>query len=339
METFDEYWRRGRRGRDMSWSRVLLLFPWVVGLVLAIWLVWDVAYTVEPYEQAVVLRFGKYHATTMPGLHWKLPLVDEVLKVSVEEHGLRLPFGLVSGGQEPSAHSAQERKEEETLMLTGDLNTASVEWTVQWKVTEPSQFLFRFPHDEWDERIARELLTTVARTVMNRLVGDYSFDEVIGAKRSDIAVEARQDIQRILDAYVCGLTVTALQMQRVIPPDRVKPAFDKVNASIQEKQKLENEAESTRNKLIPEAKATRDRLIREAEGYAARRRAEAQGEIEALLAKYHAYQRAPEITRQRLYLDAMLDVLQGVKDKTIIDSDLKQLFPLLNLDPKGSTSR
>jgi membrane protease subunit HflK len=317
--------------------RFLPLFPWIVGLVLGFWLLWDVAYTVEPYEQAVVLRFGKYHATTMPGLHFKVPLVDQVLKVSVEEHGLLLPFGLVSAGEQtpqPSAH-----KEEDTLMLTGDLNTASVEWTVQWKVTEPSQFLFRFPHRDWDEHFAQELLTTVARTVMNRLVGDYSFDEVIGAKRSDIAVDARQGIQRILDAYDCGLTVTALQMQRVIPPERVKPAFDKVNASIQEKQKLENEAESTRNKLIPEAKANRDKLIREAEGYAARRRAEAQGEIEALLAKYHAFQRAPEVTRERLYLEAMQDVLQGVKDKTIIDSDLKHLFPLLNLDPKGSTSR
>jgi membrane protease subunit HflK len=339
MATYDEYSRRGRRAQEEPWMRFLPLFPWVVGLGLALWLVWDVAYTVEPYEQAVVLRFGKYHATTMPGLHLKVPLADQVIKVSVEEHGLLLPFGLVSGGQETMAAAIEARKEEETLMLTGDLNTASVEWTVQWKVTEPAQFLFRFPHHEWDERYARELLTTVTRTVMNRLVGDYSFDEVIGAKRSDIAVDARQDIQRILDSYVCGLTVTALQMQRVIPPERVKPAFDKVNASIQEKQKLENEAESTRNKLIPEAKANRDRLIREAEGYAARRKAEAEGEIEALLAKYHAYQRAPEITRERLYLDAMLEVLQGVKDKTIIDSDLKQVFPLLNLDPKGSTSR
>jgi len=204
-------------------------------------------------------------------------------------------------------------------------------------VTEPAQFLFRFPQDA-NNRFAESLLTTVARTVMNRLVGDYSFDEVIGAKRSDLAFEARRDAQRILDAYACGITVTALQMQRVIPPDRVKPAFDRVNASIQQKQKLENDAEAARNKMIPEARANRDRLIREAEGYASRRRAEANGEIEALLAKYHAYQRAPEVTRQRLYLEAMQEVLQGVKNKTIIDSELKQLLPLLNLDAKGETS-
>ena len=338
MEPFEDYRRRGPGAMPSeAWQRYLPLFPWIVGLILALWLMSDISYTVKPYEQAVVLRFGKYHATTLPGLHFKVPLVDQVMKVSVEEHGLRLPFGRPSHAEE-EPFEPQRHVEEETLMLTGDLNTASVEWTVQWKVTEPSQFLFRFPLDE-NNRFAENLLTTVSRTVMNQMVGDYSFDEVIGAKRSDIAFKARDDSQRILDAYACGITVTALQMQRVIPPERVKPAFDKVNASIQQKQKLENEAEATRNQLIPEARASRDGMIREAEGYASRRRAEANGEIEALLSKYHAYQRAPEITRQRLYLEAMQEILLGVKNKTIIDSELKQILPFLNLDAKGETSR
>jgi membrane protease subunit HflK len=337
MESYEAFRRRGGGAMPSeAWQRFLPWFPWIVALILILWLLTDISYTVKPYEQAVVLRFGKYHTTTLPGLHLKLPLIDQVLKVSVEEHGLRLPFGLASRTEDPI--NASSRSEDETLMLTGDLNTASVEWTVQWKVTEPSQFLFRFPLDE-NDRFAETLLTTVARTVMNQMVGDYSFDEVIGAKRSDIAFKARDDSQRILDAYLCGITVTALQMQRVIPPDRVKPAFDKVNASIQQKQKLENEAEATRNRLIPEARAKRDQLIREAEGYAGRRRAESTGEIEALLAMYRAYQRAPDITRQRLYLEAMQEILQGVKDKTIIDSDLKQLLPLLNLDSKERASR
>jgi membrane protease subunit HflK len=338
MESFEEYARRvPRRPRPSEpWQRLIPLLPWAIGLLLLLGLVFDSSYTVEPHEQAVVLRFGKYHASTTPGLHFKLPMVDQVMKVSIEEHGLRLPFGAESSGM--SAPEPQHHQDDETLMLTGDLNTASVEWTVQWKVTEPSEYLFRFPRDTKDD-FAADLITFVARTVMNRLVGDYSFDEVIGPKRSDIANEARTDTQRILDAYACGITITALQMQRVIPPDRVKPAFDKVNASIQQKQKLENEAEAERNKLLPEARASRDRLIREAEGYAARRRAEARGEIEALLAKYHAYQRAPEVTRQRLYLEAMQDLLQGVKDKTIIDAELKQVVPLLNLDSKGEKGK
>ena len=336
MESYEEYQRRiGRRQMPSeAWQRFVPLFPWFVGLFLLLSLLFDSSYTVEPHEQAVVLRFGKYHATTMPGLHFKLPIVDQVLKVSVEEHGLRLPFGAQSSGENVTPVETSRQIEDETLMLTGDLNTASVEWTLAWRVTEPSEYLFRFPRDVRDQ-FATDLITFVSRTVMNRLVGDYSFDEVIGPKRGDIANEARGETQRILDAYACGITITALQMQRVIPPERVKPAFDKVNAAIQQKQKLENEAESERNKLLPEAKASRDKLIREAEGYAARRQAEAQGEIEALLVKYQAYKRAPDITRQRLYIEAMQDLLTGVKNKTVIDADLKQFLPLLNLDAKG----
>ena len=332
MESYEEFARRVPRRPPpaVDWQRLIPLLPWLIAGLFLIGLVFDSTYTVEAHEQAAILRFGKYNATSMPGLHFKLPWIDQVFKVSVEEHGLRLPYGAAS----QAALEDPRHQEDETLMLTGDLNAASVEWTVQWKVTEPEQFLFRFPNDPKDE-FATDLLTFVSRTVMNRLVGDYSFDEVIGPRRSDIANEARNDTQRILDAYACGITITALQMQRVIPPERVKPAFDKVNASIQLKQKLENEAEAERNKLLPEAKASRDKLIREAEGYSSRRRAESQGEIEALLAKFHAYQRAPEVTRQRLYIEAMQELLMSIKDKTIIDSDIKQFLPLMNLDAKG----
>lgn len=333
---------RGGGGGDWSpegWSLLLPLVPWIVGALLLLWMVGGAFYTVAPYEQAVVLRFGKYHATTQPGLHFKVPFVDRVQKVSIEEHGLRLPAGpvarnLEAGEYDPNLPAATAGREEETLMLTGDLNTASVEWTVQWKVTDPERFIRRFPAEGAD-RFAEDLLSTVGRTVMNRLVGDYSFDEVLGPKRSDIAFAARSDTQRILDAYQSGITVTALQMQRIVPPDRVKPAFDRVNASIQEKQKLENEAEASRNQLLPKARAARDKLIREAEGFASRRRAEANGEIEALKARAEAYNRAPDVTRQRLYFETMQDVLQGVKQKTIVDGDLKGILPMLNLDASG----
>ena len=342
--------RRGGSRPPDAWRRYIPAIPWVLGGLVALFLISDFSYTVEPHEQAVVLRFGAYKATTAPGLHFKLPIVDRVMKVSVEEHGLSLPVGppvQVAEGWPgfaaattsiSSPRAAVNPDDDETLMLTGDLNTASVEWTVQWRVSEPSNYLFRFP-GEGDDDSARELLTYVARTVMNRLVGDYSFDEMIGPKRGDIAQQAREDTQRMLDAYDCGITVTALQMQQVIPPDRVKPSFDRVNASIQQKQKLENEAEATRNKLIPEARANRDKLIREAEGYAARTKAEASGEIEALLARYRAYQRAPDVTRQRLYLEAMQDLLESVKDKTIVDADLSRALPLLDLNPNRAQPR
>lgn len=319
-----------RRGNSFSSNGtlpidpVLRLLPWAIGGAMVLYFLSGAFYTVAPYEQAVVLRFGKYQSTSLPGLHFKLPLVDEVLKVSGEERSLRLPMGNRETGS-PAVNEA------ETLMLTGDLNTAGVEWTVQWKVTDPAQYLFRFPEEGRDE-FAQQLVTTVARTVMNRLVGNYSFDEVIGAKRSDITHEARQATQLILDDFKCGITVPALQLQRVTPPEQVKPAFDRVNAAIQEKQKLENEAEAERNRLMPQALAAKDKMIREAQGYSDRRRAESQGEIEALVAKYRAYQKAPDVTRQRLYLEAMQDVLMNVEQKTILDADLKQVLPLLQLD-------
>jgi membrane protease subunit HflK len=320
-----ERWREREPNESRPIDQFLVWLPWGTGALIVFFLLMGTSFTVAPHEQAVVLRFGKYQEPTlMPGLHFKLPLADKVLKVSVEEHSLRLPIGTMETG-----HPASD--ENETLMLTGDLNTASVEWTVQWKVVDASQYLFRFPEEDRDE-FARQLVTTASRTVMNRLVGDYSFDEVIGAKRGDITHEAREGVQKILDQYQCGINVPALQMQRVTPPEQVKPAFDRVNAAIQEKQKLENEAESERNRLLPQALAAKDKLIREAEGYADRRRAESQGEIEALLAKYHAYQKAPDVTRRRLYLEAMQEVLESVGEKTILDSELKQVLPLLPLN-------
>lgn len=280
-------------------------------------------YTVDPNEQAVVLRFGEYHATTLPGLHFCVPLVDEVLKVSIEEHTVRLPVGV--GGKRPGSVS-----EEETLMLTGDLNAASVEWTVQWKVNEPKDYLFSFFKGGNPDYI-EDVIKTVAQTVMNRLVGDYSIDEVLTTKRTDIAADARESSQGILDQYNCGVIITDLQMQRVTPPAKVKPAFDAVNSAIQERDRLENEAQKERNQLIPAAKADRDKKIREAEGYADRRRAEVNGEIAALRAKFDAYQEAPEITRERLYLESMQNVLEAVDMKIILDSDLRQVLPLLDL--------
>ena len=198
--------------------------------------------------------------------------------------------------------------------------------------------MFRFPLD-LNEQFAEDLITTVARTVMNRLVGDYSFDEVIGAKRSDIAYEARHDSQRILDAYACGITVTALQMQRVIPPDRVKPAFDKVErldpakAETGKRRRGDAEQADSRGEGQPRQADPRGRGLRFApQGRGERRDRGAPGQVSRLRAR-------PEITRQRLYLEAMQDVLQGVKNKTIIDAELKQILPLLNLDAKGDTSR
>ncbi len=319
--------RRLGQSPDIPWDRLLGVSAAAAVLLFASYVLFNGLYTVAPYEKAVLLRFGKYHATADPGLRFCIPLVDTVCKVSLEEHSLRLPFGL-------STDRPHRSTEEVTLMLTGDLNAASVEWTIQWQITQPEQYLFRFPNPE-DPAHFERVMTTVATTVMNRLVGDYSIDEVLTEKRGEIGEAARQATQEILDGYKCGVVVRDLQMQRVSPPSKVRPAFDQVNASIQMRDQLENEANKERNRLLPQALAEKDKVIRGAQGYADRRRAEATGEIKALMAKYEAYQKAPDVTRQRLYLETMQKVLAGV-EKTIVDGEIgAHSLPLLPLEKGG----
>jgi membrane protease subunit HflK len=328
---------RGYRGRrrqpqEVPWDRILLMAPLVLLGMAVVYLVIRSVYQVHEYEKAVVMRFGKYHQTVDSGLHLCIPLVDEVLKVSTEEHSLRLPFGI--GPSRP-----RNVAEEETLILTADLNMAVVEWTVQWKVVEPRDYLFSF-YKEGDPAYPERVITTVAQTVMNRLVGDYSMGEVLYStgevlpeKRGMIASEAKQATQDILDLYQCGVQIRDLQMQRVTPPEKVRPAFEQVIASIQKKEQLEYEGKKERNQMVPEAEAERDKLIREAEGYRDRRLAEAEGEISALRAKYEEYKQAPQETRQRLYLEAMEEVLGAIQSKVIVDADLQgRMLPLLPLD-------
>lgn len=287
-------------------------------------------YTVQPNEQAVVLRFGKYQTTADPGLHFCIPLVDQVLTAPMEERSIRMPFDV--SGDRSTARARQ--KEDDFLMLTGDLNAAAVEWTVQWRVSDPRQYLFTFYNGDDDQQseYLQAIISQVGRTVMNRLVGDYSIDEVLTEKRGEIGHAAKDATQRLLDEYECGVTITALQMQRITPPSQVRASFAAVQEAVQTQKKLVNEANKLRNERIPKANADRDKAIQEAKGYADRRRAEVKGEIDALMTQYEQFSKAPDETKQRLYLEAMERVLSGVKDKTIIDSDLKQLLPLLNLN-------
>lgn len=320
-------------------TRIILI---AVGLLFGIVLVTRSMYTVEPHERAVVMRFGRYSATADPGLHFCIPYVDEVLTADMRERTVRLPLGIADRregvNRQPGYRetSYQNTKEEDVLMLTGDLNAAAVEWTIQWRVRDPDDYLFKFHRsDVSQDDFLQYIITVIGRTVMNRLVGDYSIDEVLTGKRMEIREKARDATQEMLDKYNCGIRITDLQLQRVTPPEQVKDSFAAVNEAVQTRDKLENEANKTRNTLLPQAKADRDKAIREAEGYAARRRSEVKGEIDALMVQYEQFAKAPEETRQRLYLESLETVLSNVRNKTIIDSDLQQLLPLLNLSQEN----
>ncbi|NNJ24871.1 FtsH protease activity modulator HflK [Alienimonas chondri] len=301
--------------------------PTLIGLAALFLLLAAVqcVYTVEPNERAVVLRFGEFSKIASSGLHFRVPFADRVEIVSVEEHELNLPEGVRLNGMAGVASS-------DDLMLTGELYAADVQWTLQWKVNEAEadKYLFAFDRAGSPDEFGR-IIATVSQTVMNRLVGDYSIDEVLTSERGEIEAAAEIGTQAILDGYECGVTITDLQLQTVTPPAEVKSAFDDVVASIQDQGKFESEANRERARKLNESKAEADKLVREAEGYADREKAEVDGEIVALRARYEAYRAAPDVTRQRLYLEAMQEVLSGVSSKTILDSDLESLLPLLNL--------
>lgn len=299
------------------------LLPFFIILFAIGYTMWDSAYTVQPHERAVVFRFGRIIATADPGLHFKVPFADEAVLVDVQEIERKLPFDVA-----PNSNVIRTADDEhESLMLTGDLNAAVVEWTIQWRVIDPAKLLVSLDIDAVDP-----VIRNVARSVMHQVIGDYSIDEVLTSKRTEVGNAAREKLQETLDSYESGIQITGLQMQRVTPPALVKPAFDEVNSSVQKRDQLINEANRERNVLIPSAEAEKDRLIRDAEGYAARRRAETEGEIVALIDQYNAYKEAPEATRLRLYLDTIGAVLASSSQKIVLDDKLKGLLPLLSLD-------
>lgn len=308
---------------DPKQKTYLQLAAAIVAGLFIVYVVYSGLYSVKEFEKAVILRFGKYIDTTGPGLHFKLPLIDQRVLVDCSEHSVRLPWGTAERNVRGEL-KVDRRSEEGSLILTGDLYAAVVEWNLVWRVVDPADYLFNINEDQINEAIM-----SVSRSTMHRIVGDYSADEILTGKRSEIARLAREEMSEQLDALGCGVEIVDMQLQRVTPPDRVKPSFDRVNESIQEKDRLVNDANKERNRLIPEAKAKQDKLVREAEGYASRRKAEATGEISALLAKFEAYQQAPEITKKRLYLESMERVLEESGPKLILDDGLSNLLPVL----------
>ncbi len=302
-------------------TMAMLLF----GVLVIAYLVWSSAYVVDAYQEAVVLRFGKYHSTQPAGLHFKLPAIDERVLVDKSEKSMRLPWGHDERAGDWSSYEVNQ-SDNEALILTGDLYAAVVEWNVFWQVVEPEKFIFSFNEDH-----VRRMLVAVARSTMHRIVGDYSADETLTGKREEIALSALNEMREALTAFDCGIEIIDLQLQRVTPPDLVKPSFDAVNASIQQKGQLIYEATREKNSLLPLARADSDKLIRDAEGYADRRLAEAEGEIAALLAKYDSYKLAPEITRQRMYLETMERVFASGGKKLILDEKLDGMLPILQL--------
>ena len=265
-------------------------------------------YTVEPDEEAVVIRFGKYIDTTPPGLHFKLPFgIDQEIKVKTKQV-LQSEFGFrsqgISAGRGRTRYS-ERNFEDESLMLTGDLNVADVEWVVQYQIADPFKFLFQTGAPETNIR-------DVSESIMRRVVGDRSVTEVLTTGRVEISNNATVLMQQILDRYDMGVKIVTVKLQDVNPPDKVRPSFNEVNEAKQEQEKVINQAEERYNKVIPEARGEAEKMIAEAHGHATRVVNRALGDAEKFNQIYNEYRRVPAITRRRMYLETMEGVVWKV---------------------------
>lgn len=304
-------------------SNPLQLLPVLVILIL-VPIGMSCFYTVQPDEEAVVLRFGKYIQTNPPGLHFKLPLgIDEAIKVKTklilqEEFGFRTKT--VSGKR--TSYSQQDHSNE-SLMLTGDLNVADVEWITQFQISEPQKFLFHI-------RDPFQNIRDISEAVMRRVVGDRLVTDVLTIGRTEIASEAKILTQDILDHYDMGVRVVSIKLQDVNPPEPVKPSFNEVNAAKQEQEQAINQAEKHYNEVIPEARGLAERRIAEAEGYAAALINRSNGDADKFLAVLKEYRKAPTITRDRMYIETMEKLLTRMKDITVVDSQVSGLLPVFS---------
>lgn len=307
-----------------------LILPWIIVLIviLVVFFGSTCFYSVEPDEVGVVLRFGRYRETTPPGLHYKLPFgIEKIIKVKVkrinkEEFGFRTELpGRVT-------HYSADEYYDESLMLTGDLNSLVVEWIVQYKIKDPFNFLFKIQEN-------RSAIRDLSEAVMRQVVGDYTVDDVLSEKRLEISQKAQADLQKILDEYESGIQIVTVKLQNVNPYKTVQPAFNEVNEAKQEKEKMINEAWEAYNKVIPRARGEAEKLIREAEAYQIDRINRAKGEAKRFITTWEEYRKAKEITKRRLYLETLSQVLKTCRRKFIIDPRQESILPLLRLEPGG----
>jgi membrane protease subunit HflK len=283
-------------------------------------------YQVAADEVAVVQRFGRYVRTAGPGPHFRLPFGVERITRVPDKRQLKMEFGFetINAGVQSEFRTTEESKKE-SLMLTGDLNVAVVEWIVQYRIKDPYKYTFHL-------RNVSETFRDMTEATMREVVGDHSVDEVLTVGREAIALQAKEELQHLCDRYGNGIEVQQLVLQDVNPPDEVKPAFNEVNQAIQEKERAINEALADYNSAVPQAKGEAEQQVRAAEGYSLERVNVAEGDAKRFEAVYDEYRKAPQVTRRRLYLETLARVLERSGNKIIVDSQAKGILPLLQLD-------
>lgn len=283
-------------------------------------------YQVPANSVGVVQRFGKYLDTTQPGLNFKLPFgVDRVTQVETRRQ-LKLEFGYETPGatNEYQFNTDYNERESEKNMVTGDLNAAVVEWVVQFHIEEARDYVFNFLEPQ-------ATLRDMSEAVMREVIGDRSIDEVLTVGRQEIEVKSLERLQVIVHALKMGIRIDQIQLGNVNPPAEVKDSFDEVNRAQQQKESSINQANGEYNRVIPEARGLAEQSISQSEGYATQRVNEAEGDASRFTALLTEYQKAPEVTKKRIYLETLGEVLPTIPGKIIVDDRVPQFLPLMHL--------
>ena len=315
------------RGASALLSRIRSgVFFWILGFLILVIGVSSAIYTVPADAAGIVMRFGRYTTTTGPGLRFKIPFgVDRVEVVPVKRQQM-LEFGFGSSGatSEYQYVDSDEQKRERS-MITGDKNAATVEWVVQYRIDNPTDYLFKARHPE-------DTLRDSSESVMREMVGDRTVDEVLTIGRQEIEDRCLVKLQELVNLYGLGFRIDQVQLKNVNPPQPVQASFNEVNQAQQERESTINKARGEYNKAVPRARGQADQKIAEAEGNATKRINEAQGDANRFLALYKEYSLAPKITRQRLYLERMQEVMPALKRKVIVDDGAAGVLPLLHIE-------
>ena len=305
-------------------------------LVLSVFILYGLyqaAYQIQPGQRGIVLRLGSYDRTTMPGLNFMIPYIESLYKIDVEKVK-KEQFGITSGNSNVSRRylsGSQNNNQDsisESLMLTGDKNVIYLNWVVQYRISDPVQYLFKL-------RRPNNTVRDVSETVIRRLVGNRAFDYILDG-REELAFEAKKEMQAIFNSYGVGIQLETVQLLDVNPPNAVRDAFNEVNEADQTRRKLKNEAQKVYNERVTQATGTARQIVEEARGYKVQRVNKALGETARFNSLYKEYRTAKQVTRDRMYLEVMKEVLPNVQNLYIIDEDVKSMVPLLNLKGQGS---
>jgi membrane protease subunit HflK len=284
-------------------------------------------FTVNPEEVGMVMRFGEFTRTAQPGLNFKAPFVEEVRYVPIQRQ-LKHEFGYRTTSAGVESRTQRQGYGDESLMLTGDLNLADVEWVVQYRVSDAYDFLFKIRNPE-------ETLRDMSESAMRQVVGDRTVNEVLTVGRAEVAMKAQELIQELADEYESGIRIEQVVLQDINPPDPVKASFNAVNEAQQQKETLINQAKSEYNKVVPRAKGEAEETIQKAEGYAVNRINRAEGEASRFNQLFQEYVKAPEVTKQRIYLETLENILPKMGNKIITDQNGNSVLPLLQMQMEG----